>query len=73
MSDEIWWSPTFKNDAKEILILPLDGAQLTINRTLTSALTPTPAVGITESITPSLAVRPARPRSQRTAAPTAGR
>ncbi|MCW2753462.1 MAG: hypothetical protein JWQ32_873, partial [Marmoricola sp.] len=28
-SDVSWWSPTYKNDAKEILVLPLSGAQLT--------------------------------------------
>ncbi|MCW2755331.1 MAG: hypothetical protein JWQ32_2742, partial [Marmoricola sp.] len=39
-SDVSWWSPTYKNDAKEILVLPLSGAQLTLNRALSSASTP---------------------------------
>ncbi|HEX7717721.1 MAG TPA: Ig-like domain repeat protein, partial [Marmoricola sp.] len=37
MTDDSYWSPAYKNDAKETLVLPLDGATLTLNRTLTSA------------------------------------
>ena len=54
MSDTIWWSPSFKNDAKEILQLPLDGASLTINRLLASASVPAPSVTMSESVVPSL-------------------
>ncbi|MCW2780422.1 MAG: hypothetical protein JWR35_871 [Marmoricola sp.] len=53
MSDDIWWSPSFKNDAKEILQLPLDGAALTINRTLSSASLPS-GNSLTSTATPSL-------------------
>ncbi len=52
--DNIWWSPTFKNDAREVLQLPLDGAALTLTRNLTSASIPAPTTTISQTIMPSL-------------------
>lgn len=52
--DNHWWSPTHKNDARHIMVLPLDGAKLTITRNLNSANTPAPATTITATATPSL-------------------
>jgi hypothetical protein len=40
MSDVSWWSPTYKNQAKEILVLPLDGGSITLTRNLRSASIP---------------------------------
>jgi len=54
MKDDLWWSPAYKNDAKETLLIPLGSAQLTLNRSLTSASMPTPATTISETVTPSL-------------------
>ncbi|MGN6724048.1 MAG: beta strand repeat-containing protein [Marmoricola sp.] len=54
MVDNTWWSPTYKNDAKEHMVLPLNGAQLTIDRNLSSVSTAAPANTISETITPSL-------------------
>lgn len=51
---DLWWSPTKKNDAKEHLQLPLDGATLTIDRELRSSSTPAPSVPLTATVTPSL-------------------
>ncbi|HET9421616.1 MAG TPA: Ig-like domain-containing protein, partial [Nocardioides sp.] len=52
--DRHWWSPTYKNDARHYMQLPLDAATLTIDRQLRSASTPAPSSTITETITPSL-------------------
>lgn len=49
-----WYSPTHRNDAQELLQLPLDGATLTIDRKLSSASTPAPGTTLTGTITPSL-------------------
>ena len=49
-----WWSPTHRNDAQELLKLPLDGGSLTLDRKLASASTPAPATTLTGTITPSL-------------------
>ncbi|NYJ00316.1 hypothetical protein HNR19_001014 [Nocardioides thalensis] len=49
-----WYSPGHRNDARELLQLPLDGATLTLDRTLSSASTPAPATTLTATITPSL-------------------
>jgi hypothetical protein len=54
VTDNIWWSPAHKNDAKEHLQLPLDGAQLKIDRNLSAASIPAPAAPMTATITPSL-------------------
>ncbi len=53
-SDRIWWSPAHKNDAKEILVLPLDGGALTLTRNLASASMPAPATTVSATVTPSL-------------------
>lgn len=53
-ADTHWWSPVFANDAKETLVLPLDGAKLTIDRNLTASSRPAPASTITANIVPSL-------------------
>jgi hypothetical protein len=52
--DNIWWAPSYKNDAKEHMQLPLDSATLTIDRNLSSANTPAPGTSLTATITPSL-------------------
>ncbi len=39
MSDDSYWSPQFKNQVKETLVLPLDGGAVTLNRTMTAANT----------------------------------
>jgi hypothetical protein len=52
--NNIWYSPTHKNDAREVLQLPLDGAKLTVTRNLSAASTPAPGTTISETITPSL-------------------
>lgn len=49
-----WYSPSHRNDARELLQLPLDGATLTLDRTLSSASTPAPGTTLTGTITPSL-------------------
>ena len=50
-----WWAPTFANDAKEYLKVPLDGATLTITRNLTASSRPAPSPSLTATtITPSL-------------------
>lgn len=49
-----WWSPTHRNDAQELLKLPLDGGSLTLERKLASASTAAPATTLTSTITPSL-------------------
>ncbi|MFL6108189.1 MAG: beta strand repeat-containing protein [Marmoricola sp.] len=53
MSDLTWWAPQYKNQAKEILTLPLDGATLIITRNLSSASTPAGAQ-FSATATPSL-------------------
>jgi len=53
MSDLTWWAPQYKNQAKEILTLPLDGATLVITRNLASASTPGGAQ-FSATATPSL-------------------
>ena len=53
-ADDQWWSPTYKNVAKEHLSIPLDGATLTLDRSLSSASMPAPSTSITETVTPSL-------------------
>ena len=52
--DDIWWSDARKNDVKEHMVLPLDGATLTIDRNLSSSSTPTPGATMTATATPSL-------------------
>ena len=54
MVDNQWWSPGYKNVAREHLQVPLDTASLTIDRSLSAASTPAPAIGLTAAITPSL-------------------
>lgn len=54
MVDNAWWSPSYRNDAKEHMVLPLSGAQLTIDRNLSSASIPAPSATISEAVTPSL-------------------
>ncbi|MFW6867411.1 Ig-like domain repeat protein [Nocardioides sp. CPCC 206347] len=49
-----WWSPTHRNDAQEILRLPVDDGSLSIDRKLASSSTPAAATTLTGSITPSL-------------------
>ena len=49
-----WWAPSFKNVAKEHLQVPLSGAVLTLDRTLSSATLPGTANSVSETITPSL-------------------
>lgn len=53
MSDQSWWSPTHKNQAKEILVLPLDGGSITLTRNLSSSSTPGGAQ-FSATTTPSL-------------------
>src|SRR5689334_19239345 len=53
MSDLTWWAPQYKNQAKEILTLPLNGATLIITRNLSSASTPAGAQ-FSATATPSL-------------------
>lgn len=53
MSDLTWWAPAYKNQAKEILTLPLDGATLIITRNLSAASMPTGAQ-FSATATPSL-------------------
>ncbi|WP_435747077.1 Ig-like domain repeat protein [Nocardioides sp. SYSU DS0663] len=52
--DDLWWSPTHRNDAKEVMQLPLDGARLTITRNLSGSSTPAPTTVLTQTVTPSL-------------------
>ncbi len=52
--DNHWYSPDRKNDARHLMVLPLDGAKLTITRNLASSSTPTPATTISETVSPSL-------------------
>lgn len=40
MSDQSWWSPNHRNQAKEILVLPLDGGSITLTRNLQAASLP---------------------------------
>lgn len=49
-----WWSATHRNDAQELLRLPLDGGSLTLDRKLAAASTPAPGTTLTGTITPSL-------------------
>lgn len=49
-----WFSAAHRNDAQELLQLPLDGATLTLDRRLSSASTPAPGTTLTGTITPSL-------------------
>jgi hypothetical protein len=51
-SDDSYYSATYKNDVKEILVLPLSGATMTLNRTLTSAST-APGATISATASPS--------------------
>lgn len=53
MSDLSWWSPAHKNQAKEILTLPLDGAKLVITRNLSTVSLPA-GPQFTATATPSL-------------------
>jgi len=53
-SNTIWWSQTHKNDARDILVLPLDGAKLTMTKNLTAATTPSSGTSISATATPSL-------------------
>jgi len=53
MSDLSWWSPTHKNQAKEILVLPLDGAKLTLTRNMSAASIPS-GPQFSATATPSL-------------------
>ncbi len=50
----LWWSAAHKNDARNYMKLPLDGATLEIDQTLSSASTPSPANTISESMSDSL-------------------
>ncbi len=52
-SDVSNWSTTYKNDAKEILVLPLNGATMTLTRNLSSASIPGGAQ-FSATATPSL-------------------
>jgi hypothetical protein len=52
--NNLWYSPTHKNDAREVLQLPLDGATLTMTRNLSAASTPAPGTTVSETVTPSL-------------------
>jgi hypothetical protein len=50
-----WYAPSYSNDVKELLQLPLDGATLTINRNLTGSSRPAISPTILDAtITPSL-------------------
>ncbi len=53
-SNNIWWSPAHRNDARDVLRLPLDGATLTMTKNLSAASTPSPATSISAVATPSL-------------------
>jgi hypothetical protein len=53
MSDVSWWSPTYKNQAKEILVLPLSGGSITLTRNLRSASIPA-GTQFSATATPSL-------------------
>ncbi|MET3960628.1 hypothetical protein ABIE44_000562 [Marmoricola sp. OAE513] len=53
MSDQSWWSVTHRNQAKEILVLPLDGGSITLTRNLQSASLPGGAQ-FSATTTPSL-------------------
>src|SRR5690348_4456585 len=53
MSDLTWWAPQYKNQAKEILTLPLNGAKLVITRNLSVSTTPT-GPQFSTTVTPSL-------------------
>lgn len=37
MSDDSYWSPQFKNQAREVLVMPIDGGKVTLTRVLTAA------------------------------------
>jgi hypothetical protein len=50
----LWWSAAHKNDARNYMKLPLDGATLEIDQTLNSASTPSPANTISENMSDSL-------------------
>ncbi|WP_435769747.1 Ig-like domain repeat protein [Nocardioides sp. SYSU DS0651] len=49
-----WWAPSHRNDAQELLQLPLDGATLTLDRRLSASSTPAPGTVLTSTVTPSL-------------------
>lgn len=53
MSDLSWWSPTHKNQVKEILVLPLDGGSITLTRNMRSASIPS-GTQFSATATPSL-------------------
>lgn len=53
MSDQSWWSVAHRNQAKEILVLPLDGGSITLTRNLQSASLPGGAQ-FSATTTPSL-------------------
>jgi hypothetical protein len=50
----LWWSAARKNDARNYMKLPLDGATLEIDQTLSSASTPSPTNTISENMSDSL-------------------
>jgi hypothetical protein len=50
----LWWSAAHKNDARDYMKLPLDGATLEMDRVLSSSSTPAPANTITENMSDSL-------------------
>lgn len=53
MSDVSWWSPTYKNQLKEIMVLPLDGGKVTLTRNMKAASIPSGAQ-FSATATPSL-------------------
>lgn len=53
MQNISWWSPAHKNQVKELLVLPLDGGSVTLNRNMRSASTPA-GPSFTATATPSL-------------------
>ncbi|RNL65218.1 Ig-like domain repeat protein [Nocardioides marmoriginsengisoli] len=53
MSDQSWWSPTYKNQVKEILVLPLDGGSITLTRNMRNASIPS-GPQFSATTTPSL-------------------
>ncbi len=53
-SNNIWWSQAHKNDARDVLVLPLDGAKLTMTKNLSSASTPSAGTTVSATATPSL-------------------
>lgn len=53
MSDLSWWSPVHKNQAKEILVLPIDGGSITLTRNMRSSSTPS-GTQFSATTTPSL-------------------